>query len=419
MTEEETTKGRTPRGGSADIEKAVLLALLHSGEPMTKAAIARTIRLSHPTVAGTLKRLMDAKEVSESDKKWSAHGDAFHVIGISVKSYSTERAEGGGFDLSWEILGIVTDRSGKIVTDRDGKEVDLEWNPQRPLDGDTSYEHVLNQICIVVEYLRTRALEQGKPVGALGIDIGGHVDAKSGEVLYSPNLNWFNKPLATDLQEATGLPTTVENDVNAFALWETFSPARHSRFAVVLVSEAIGGAIIERRRLLHGSTGGAGEIGHIPVAGQTAVCQCRRIGCVQSVASYVAIRREAAREEGLVPEGTEHVIRWLVDEAEIGATKPRDILDNAAHALSHGIVALICLVEPDEILISSTAFASSPYFQSQLRGHVRDHLFPSLKTDNIQFISTDLHHGAAGAAWAAIIAEPRISAHKSLDSASS
>src|ERR1700721_3130740 len=139
-------------------------------------------------------------------------------------------------------------------------------------------------------------------------------------------MNWVNKPIVSDIESRVGLPTVVENDANAFALFETLDPGRTTRFAVVLLSEGIGGAVVDKSRLLHGSTGGAGEIGHIPIAGEDGICQCGLVGCLQSIASYPAIR--AAAERDACP----GEVRWVVREADLGATRPRAILDRAARA---------------------------------------------------------------------------------------
>ena len=398
----EQSDGKRIRRPSQSIENGVLLTLLHSQRGMTKAEIGRIARLPHPTVSTTLNRLKSDGEVFESPAGWSAHPDTFYVIGVSIDGRAEVREVGGGFDTSCDILGVLTDRSGN--------EIHLSPQPlgagEIRVSTDTSYEDVRQAVCDVVKQLHERADQQGRTVAAVGVEMGGHIDAR-GRVIYSPNLNWFDKSLSSDIYRETGLPCIVENDANAFAWWQTFSSETPSRFAIVLLSESIGAALVERGRVLHGSSGGAGELGHLPLVGNDALCQCGRVGCLQTVAGYTAIRH-AARQKGIrQADGSPPSVAWLVDEAEIGATEPREILEEAAHALAHGITAIECLLEPDRIFVASMDFERSSYFRQQLDLHVRGHLFPSLNPDNIEYVSMEPRNGALGAAWAAILADPR------------
>jgi predicted NBD/HSP70 family sugar kinase len=369
---------------------------------MTKAEIARIARLPHPTVSTTLNRLKVAGEVFQSPAGWSAHPDTFYVIGISIDVRAEVREVGGGFDTSCDILGVLTDRSGnEIHLPLQSRGVD-----EVTVSSDTSYEHVRQGVCDVVKKLHKRADQQGLMVAAVGVEMGGHIDAR-GRVIYSPNLNWSDKLLSSDIERETGLPCTVENDANAFAWWQTFSSETPSRFAIVLLSESIGAALVERGRVLHGSSGGAGELGHLPLGRNDELCQCGRVGCLQTVAGATAIRHAARQRDIWQADGSPPTVAWLVDEAEIGATEPREILEEAAHALAHGITAIECLFDPDRIFVLSADFERSSYFRQQLDLHLRSHLFPSLNPDNIEYVSTEPRNGALGAAWAAILADPR------------
>jgi predicted NBD/HSP70 family sugar kinase len=410
----------TPRRKLAEVtENALLLALLREPEGMSAAELSRITQLSQPTVKKGLERLHFDRDVEKISKRWFAIPKRNHVIGISVRSRAERRAAGGGFDFSWSVCGLVTDRAGLPT----GIQIPTAEVEQRISDAsdhvkwdyNTDYDYVCSRIVEMIRDLQGIAKSKSADVGAVGIQIGGHIDGRNdpdgrptrGRIMFSPSLGWRNKPLGDDIFREVGIPTIVENDANAFALWESFDPSRPDRFAVVLLSESVGGAIVDRRRVLHGATGGAAEIGHLPIEGESSLCICGRSGCVATVAGYGAIRN-AVIQKGLAT----HSLRELVAEADSGATLPREILDRAAKALSHSIVALCCAVEPTEIIIASQAFERSAYFKSQLRAHTADRMFESFDI-SLRFVDADQRHAAAGAAWSAVIRNPRQNAELS------
>ncbi len=133
----------------------------------------------------------------------------------------------------------------------------------------------------------------------LGVGLGcpGIMNEKRGVVLSSPNIRFLkNYPLAQKLAKATGLPATAANDVKAGLYGEQqFGAAKGSRNVVgVFIGTGIGGAVIADGRMIYGAAGGAGEIGHIQVTPSGPMCGCGKRGCLEAVASRLAIASEAA-----------------------------------------------------------------------------------------------------------------------------
>lgn len=142
-----------------------------------------------------------------------------------------------------------------------------------------------------------RALSAAAPaeVTAVGIGVAGQVDSGRGVVRHSPNLRWHDYPLGERIAGASGLRVAVLNDVQAatFGEW-SYGAARGFAEAVCLfIGTGVGGGIITGGRLLRGTSGAAGELGHIVVSLHGPVCRCGGRGCIEAFAGGWAIARRA------------------------------------------------------------------------------------------------------------------------------
>jgi glucokinase len=103
---------------------------------------------------------------------------------------------------------------------------------------------------------------------------------------------WRDFPLRARLAAATGLPTVVDNDAKALALGEGWvgAAAGETDYLAMVVSTGVGGGIVLDGRLLHGSAGNAGHIGHVVVEPDGSPCGCGANGCLEAEASGTGIR---------------------------------------------------------------------------------------------------------------------------------
>lgn len=125
----------------------------------------------------------------------------------------------------------------------------------------------------------------------VGVGCGGPMSAHG--ITVSP-LNipaWRNFPLQERLQLHTNRPVTVDNDAKALARGEGWVGAARGvqNFIAMVVSTGVGGGIVLDGRMLDGSTGNAGHIGHIVVEPNGRPCACGARGCLEAEASGTAI----------------------------------------------------------------------------------------------------------------------------------
>ncbi len=140
-------------------------------------------------------------------------------------------------------------------------------------------------------------------IKGIGIGVAGPLDSRAGVVFAAPNLSgWHNIPLRDLFQEHYHVPIFVENDANAAALGEyMFGAGCGCKDLVYLtISTGIGSGVIVNGQIVGGTSGTAGELGHMTVDWRGGPCNCGNIGCLESIASGTAIARRAkeAIDEG-------------------------------------------------------------------------------------------------------------------------
>lgn len=134
-------------------------------------------------------------------------------------------------------------------------------------------------------------------VAAIGIGCPGIIDFKKGVVVSSPNIPFLKKfPLAKILKNHFKVPVVLENDVNVGLYGEQqFGSAKgYDDVIGMFLGTGIGGALILNGKPYRGASGGAGEIGHIPVDAMGPLCGCGARGCLEAFAGRLAIASEAA-----------------------------------------------------------------------------------------------------------------------------
>jgi predicted NBD/HSP70 family sugar kinase len=219
-------------------------------------------------------------------------------------------------------------------------------------------ELFLQEIC-----RRIANLKQSYPevsYEGIGICLPGRVDISTQRLVFAPNLGWTDVDLKSPLEEATGLPVSLENAANACALSEMwFGQWEGVRdLAVVTVSEGIGAGVIVNGQLVVGPTGMAGEFGHVTIDPAGPVCRCGNRGCWEVFASNTAARdyyrqimpsnRGARQSASSAPEPTfEDVLRL----AELGDPSACQALERMARYLGVGVAMLATALEPRIVVL--------------------------------------------------------------------
>ncbi len=195
------------------------------------------------------------------------------------------------------------------------------------------------------------------PEQVLGVGIGvpGPVTA-DGTVLHCVNLGWGTFPLEEAITEKTGLFCKAGNDANVAALGEMFKGVASAYKNVVMLTlgTGVGGGIIIDGKILPGTFGAAGEIGHLTMnEKETAYCGCGHQGCLEQYASAngtarVARDRLAATDADTVLKGMEHPSsKDIFDAAIAGDEFALELVEDTCKMLGLACANISKVVDPE------------------------------------------------------------------------
>ena len=226
-----------------------------------------------------------------------------------------------------------------------------------PVD-ESDGEQALQLIYRILDQLTDK---EWKPIVGVGIGTPGLVNTREGIVVNAVNLDWQDLPLAQLLETRYHLPVTVLNDSQATAIGEFVYGGEHNsddNLIVVTVKQGIGAGILINGRLFQGDGGGAGEIGHVVVQENGALCRCGKHGCLETVASARAVLQRAA---DLIPEYNTSKLANDPQDISLGAIEAawqandplaQRVVSDAAHTLGTSIANLVGVLNIQKIVLT-------------------------------------------------------------------
>ena len=229
---------------------------------------------------------------------------------------------------------------------------------------DKGRQMVIDNIFSAIDsLLKGSGVELSRFVG-ISLAIAGAIDSRKRLVTSSPHLpGWSDVPLRDIIAERYRLDTFLLNDASAAALGEHRLGAGRGvdNLVYLTVSTGIGGGIIIDGRLYLGSSGSAGELGHMTVAVNGQEDSCGNIGCLELLASGTAIAREAVKRlragqssslTRMVAGVMEDITAEKVAEAAGGGDLlAGEVIHQAAGYLGVGMVNIVNIFNPDMIVV--------------------------------------------------------------------
>jgi len=238
------------------------------------------------------------------------------------------------------------------------------------------------------------ALEEAKatPSQLAGIGVGcpGPLDLDKGVIIESPNLGWKNVKLAQTLTDHYKCPVAIGNDVDVGVFGEyRFGAGKSGRCVLgIFPGTGIGGGLVYEGAIFRGKTVSCMEIGHMVVEPRGRLCGCGKRGCLETVASRLAIAAEVAMasfrgETKVIFEaaGTDlSDIRssLLADAVKAGDKVVERIIRNAAKRIGEATANACNLLAPDIIVLGGGLVeALSGIFVEEVKDAVKDKVMDS------------------------------------------
>ena len=235
------------------------------------------------------------------------------------------------------------------------------------------------------------------------IGLPGPVNSHQGTPVRPPIMpGWDGHPVAAEISEEFGCPTIVDNDVNLMALGESRAlPPSELPLVYVKVGTGIGSGLVTADGQLHrGANGGAGDIGHIRVAGDRhEVCHCGNVDCLEALASVAAMTRAWSAQTG----ATGRTQSDFIEAVHAGATPATRVVRAAAATIGESVAALVHMYNPSRICLGGALTVASDDLLAGVRSVVYQRALP-LATRSLTLVHSGLGQEAAiiGASVAAI-----------------
>ena len=233
---------------------------------------------------------------------------------------------------------------------------------------------ILPDIAIAIQQkMEERALDK-KDILGIGVGVPAPV-TEEGVVNGSANLGWKYKEVKKELEELTGLEAQIGNDANVAALGEMWKGggAGQKNMVMVTLGTGVGGGVIVGGKVITGSHGAGGEIGHVCVNyEETDTCGCGNRGCLEQYASATGIvrlaKKKLANETRKTMLDPEHVTaKDVFDAVKADDEVAKEVAEEFGRYLGYGLANIAAVADPAVFVIgggvSKAGEVLLPYIQ--------------------------------------------------------
>ncbi|MEU2762379.1 MULTISPECIES: ROK family transcriptional regulator [unclassified Streptomyces] len=340
----------TPRVLRAMNDRAALDLLLEHG-PLSRTRVGKLTGLSKPTASQLLARLEAAGLVVATGTSEGRPGPSAQLYTVNPRA-----AHVAGLDVNGQrIVAAVADVTGATVG-----QFELA-TPGRRADG------VVRQVADALDGAVKDAGLTRADVHRIVIGTPGAFDPGTGRLRYASHLpGWHSPTLLDELAAFLPMPVEYENDVNLVAVAEQrLGAARgHEDFVLLWNEEGLGAALVINGRLHRGFTGGAGEVGFLPVPGTPLVRQVVKAnsGGFQELAGAQAVPRLAKALGIDTPQQPYAQVAAELLARAAGAYEEdeplTELLRQYAQRLATGLASVTAVLDPGLIVLSGGAVAA-------------------------------------------------------------
>ncbi|MDX5422525.1 MAG: ROK family protein [Hymenobacteraceae bacterium] len=376
------------------LQKIRIIRYLYVKGPRSNADICSRFGISSPTSMALLNELMAESLVEKQGRGESVGGRRPELYGLR--------------DQSLFVLGIDMGKFSTRMAIFDNNHNNITGVQTFPIQLTKSVDSVEELVACASNLLLSSGIDTEKLMG-IGISMPGLVSSKDGR-----NYTYLlSDDTSLSLQELLklrfGRPVYIQNDVKSATLAEhRFGAARGKRDVLVLsIDWGIGLGVIMDGKLHNGTSGFAGEFGHVPFVEEGVLCHCGKRGCLETVASGQALVREA--REGLKA-GTGSLLNQL-PEAEIEKLNPKVVVEAANNgdqyaislladmgtSLGRGIATLIQLFNPELIILGGAMAEARQYLTTPVQQAIHTYCMTQLsEKTRISLSGLGAHAGIMG-----------------------
>lgn len=238
-----------------------------------------------------------------------------------------------------------------------------------------------------------------KEVAGVGIGVPGPVK-EDGTVLVAVNLGWDKRNTNEQLEDLLGIPVKTANDANVAALGEMWRGGGQGYEDVVAVTlgTGVGGGVIIGGKVIAGSNGAGGEIGHIHLEdNESEECGCKGHGCLEQYASATGVVRLAKKKladssKPSVLRDDEVTAKAVWDAVKADDELAKEVANIYGEYLGKGLAAVAAVVNPQVFVIGGGVSKAGRVVIDYMEPYFDKYAFPGTK--NAKFVLAKLGNDA-------------------------
>ena len=320
--------------------------------PLSRAQLARDLGLSGPTLTQATKYLLDRGLITELEQSPSTGGRPATLLGLVANAGQLL-----GIKLAEDhVVGVCVNLHSEIL-----------WKFEEPFKsrGEAAVKELTNLLRKQVKRVKGQLL-------GIGIGVPGVVSPLDSSTADSSMLGWTNLDVGKKLSQELNTPVLLENDVNTLSITESlYGHGRDvSNFITITLGRGIGMGLVINGELYSGSYG-AGEFGHVQAVSLGAICECGKMGCLETLASSPAIHAAAVTAGYILPKTS---MPKLLELARGDKKIAHALFKKPAEALGIALGNVINVFGPELIFISGEGVEAwdlwEPHFQKSLKASV-------------------------------------------------
>ena len=280
-----------------------------------------------------------------------------------------------------------------------------------PTDLAENGAHILSDIAGSIQEKITQKGMALSSVLGVGIGVPGPVD-ENGVVHKCVNLGWGTTDVKQKMEALLQLPVFVGNDANVAALGEMFRGGGKgfSNLVMVTLGTGVGGGIILNGKIVHGSNGAGGEIGHLHMRdNEPEPCGCGNHGCLEQYASATGIVRLLKRYLTAHPEAPEVLAsplstaqapsaKQIFDEAKQQDALAQKLVEEVCDLLGKALANISCVVDPQVFVIGGGVSQAGDILLSGIQAAYRKYAFHAAREASFRLAELGNDAGIYGCA---------------------
>lgn len=271
-----------------------------------------------------------------------------------------------GVDLGGTTIKVgICNQAGQLIQTYEG-----------PTETDKGVDTIIDNIEKYVRHIVEQSPYSWDQLAGVGAGVAGFTNVREGVIILAPNVGFRDVPIRSILEKRIDKPIKIDNDANVAALGEAWSGAGRGieNCVCYTLGTGVGGGIIINGKIYQGSSGLAGELGHISVVPdlEAIQCGCGKMGCLETVSSATGIIRMAKdaveRGDRTSLSMVEHIAaKEVFDAAKAGDEVASRIVNRAAFYLGKSMAAVAAILNPEVFIIGGGVSKAGDILFNEIR----------------------------------------------------